>query len=259
MPQSRVSAFTSAVGSVGGRDGLAAVIATLELISTTSSLVSAVPCFGVIVNCALGLARTIDNMSTTSLGYTRLAVCAAELSIHIENAIDYDTAAIDGPLRVSLTELQMLLSRIVREVDKHLKKSRLNRFLHQSSIAETLDDYMSELDTAWRSFDTACLIALRMKFERQSLYDDRSQVGTYLTTATLPLERYPEDEGAGELDLCALVKYHPNVCVSIFLLDVHMRLTTSTVRQHPMITQIIGHSHPSLAERFYVMETGKLL
>ena len=102
-----------------------------------------------------------------------------------------------------------LLMRIKKDVEKQSRLSPLVRFLRRASIAEMLDDHIDALDSAWRTFDvrasaschalgircilwltrhlqTACLIALRKKVERQAIYDDRSQVRSFLENLTRP-------------------------------------------------------------------------
>lgn len=48
-----------------------------------------------------------------------------------------------------------LLSRISDDVDKQLRRSAFDRFLHRASIANMLDDHIDALDSAWRTFDAS--------------------------------------------------------------------------------------------------------
>lgn len=87
-----------------------------------------------------------------------------------------------------------LLTRVQQDVELQLRRKPLARFFLQGSITEMLEDRTHQIETAWRAFDvrvvsmrccrgahyetfqTACLISLRMKAVSQSVYDDSTQV-----------------------------------------------------------------------------------
>ncbi|KAI0787288.1 hypothetical protein C8Q74DRAFT_595226 [Fomes fomentarius] len=246
-------------------DALANAISILEVLQATSSVIANAPFVGSIVGAALGLAKTVERVNGTRERYVRLARRAAELARHIEESIKSDPYLIDHNLQIQLVALHDLLIRIQRDVEKHLRRRPLSRLLYQSSMAATLDDYVDALDSAWRTFDTACLFALRMKMERQAIYDDQSQLrlfrwsdlrclkvrGKYRVSCydvgeewegkwdgrTVIVRTIRQSRPSEGCDYTSLVKYHPNL-------------------HHPYVAQVIGYSHPSLAERFYVMDAG---
>ncbi|EJF58589.1 hypothetical protein DICSQDRAFT_66645 [Dichomitus squalens LYAD-421 SS1] len=242
--------------SVSG-DVLSALISGLEVLQAASNVVANVPLLNGIVSSALGLARTIEAIGTDRERFLRLARRVSELSMHIEESIDCDFNAIDDGLTVTLIELQALMDRIRSEVEKQLRRSALSRLLHQASISSTLEDHLDALDSAWRAFDTACLIALRMKMERQALYDDRSQVSLPQAAETLSLmnETRSSDCFAGAIsDLhCYILSELVGCFPPVWLSDHSMHFF---LRHHPYVSQVLGYSHPSVPEKLYVMESG---
>ncbi|KAI0331817.1 hypothetical protein GY45DRAFT_546077 [Cubamyces sp. BRFM 1775] len=247
-------------------DALAAIVTALEVLQEASNAVVAVPFLGSIIGAALGIARTVERIRSDKERFVRLARRVSEFSRHIEESLASDPQAVDDNLKVNLIEIQVLLTRIRNDVEVELKRKPLSRFLLQSSIAEMLDDRMDALDSAWRAFDTACLIALRTKLERQAMYDDRSQLrlfrwsdlrclkvrgrhrvggqvvgeewegnwqGRAVVIRTVKRRASPEAEVGPE----AMVTYYPKI-------------------HHPYLAQVVGYSHPALEDRFYVMDTG---
>ncbi|KAI0649495.1 hypothetical protein C8Q79DRAFT_516860 [Trametes meyenii] len=164
------------IRQVAPSDVLAAAICALEVLQETSDAITVVPFLGNIVGAALGIARTVEKIRGDRDRFVRLARRASELSRHIEESVASDPETIDDNLKVNLIELQTLLIRVREDVEAYSRRNSLSRFLLQSSIADLIDDRMDQLDSVWRAFDTACLIALRTKMERQALYDDSSQL-----------------------------------------------------------------------------------
>ena len=56
----------------------------------------------------------------------------------------------------------------------------------------------------------------------------------------------------------SLVTYHPNLWVHIRRWDLTWP-DTLVSSHHPQIAQVIGYSHPSLSDRFYVVDAGTAL
>ncbi|RPD53111.1 hypothetical protein L227DRAFT_604744 [Lentinus tigrinus ALCF2SS1-6] len=245
-------------------DALANAICALEVLQAASNVVVNVPFLSVIFGSVLGLARAVETATGDKERYVRLARRAAELSLHIEKSIESDPQAIDETLQSSLIQLHGLISRIRGDVERQLRRTALDRFLHRASIATILDDHIDALDSAWRAFDTACLIALRAKMEKQAMYDDHSQLrlfrwsdlrclkvrGTYRVgcydvgqewqgkwDGRTVVVRTIRQSRLDQPDYNALISYYPNI-------------------HHPYIAQVLGYSHPSLNERFYVMDAG---
>ncbi|TFK80630.1 hypothetical protein K466DRAFT_503588 [Polyporus arcularius HHB13444] len=249
-------------------DVLANIICTLEVLQATSNVAINVPFLNVICGSVLGLARAVE-ASGDKERFVRLARRAAELSLHIEESVESDPHAIGEALQSSLTQLHGLLSRIRSDVEKELRRTSLDRFFHRASIATILDNHIDALDSAWRAFDTACLIALRTKMERQATYDDRSQgSGTAVPwlcersdsqsqtryVVSIPCLLPLTDLQADQADYNTLVTYYPNVYVLPWR-DLGPLIHLEP-RHHPYVAQVLGYSHPSLSERFYVMDTG---
>ncbi|KAH9885817.1 hypothetical protein C8Q73DRAFT_296912 [Cubamyces lactineus] len=265
-------------------DALAVIVSALEVVQEASSAVAAVPFLGSIIGAALGIARTVEKIRSDRERYVRLARRVSEFSRHIEESLASDPQAVDDNLKVNLIEIQVLLTRIRNDVEAELKRKPLSRFLLQSSIADMLDDRMDELDSAWRAFDTACLIALRMKLERQAMYDDHSQLrlfrwsdlrclkvrGSYSVRGQAIGEEWEgrwggravvirtvKGRASSGAEICpeAMVTYYPKM---YFDLSRYARgtLTVLPIRHHPYLAQVVGYSHPALEDRFYVMDTG---
>ncbi|KAI0715770.1 hypothetical protein C8T65DRAFT_707497 [Cerioporus squamosus] len=214
-------------------DGLANVICALEVLQATSNVVVNVPFLNVICGSVLGLARAVEKASGDKERYVRLARRAAELSLHIEESVELDPHAIDETLQCSLLQLQGLISRIRGDVEKQLRRTALDRFFHRASIATILDDHIDGLDSAWRAFD---LRLFRWNDLRCLKVRGTYRVGCYDVG----------QEWEGKWDGRAVVVRTIRQSKS----------TEVNTTHHPYVAQVLGYSHPSLAERFYVMDTG---
>ncbi|KAI0635567.1 hypothetical protein C8Q77DRAFT_577303 [Trametes polyzona] len=228
-------------------DVIAATISSLELLKETSNTIAVVPFLGDIIGVVLGIAKTVERIRGDRERYIRLARCASELLRHIEDTITADPDTVDDKLRRNLEELHALLVRIEIDIQTQLGRSPLARLLLQASTTQMLEDRTHQLECAWRAFDTACLIDLRMKAATQAIYDPRTQLrlfrrneikcyrvrGTYQVAGRDIGEEWEVSTHHHD----SLVTYYPNI-------------------HHPYIAQVIGYSHPSIPERFYVMDTG---
>ncbi|KAI0366154.1 hypothetical protein BV20DRAFT_1055891 [Pilatotrama ljubarskyi] len=239
-------------------NALATVISALEILQEASDVIIAAPYLGHILSAALGIARTVEKIRGDKERYIRLARRAAELSRHVKESIESDPRAVNENLKLNLIDLQL------EDVEVQLKRTPLSRFLLQGSISQLLDEHIDRLDSAWRAFDTSCLIALRMKLERQAVYDDRSQLrlfrwsdfrcykvrGTYEVDGD---EVGEEWEGRWDGRAIVVRTIRTNGVFERYM-ESTMKLYTAT--HHPYVAQVLGYSHPSLSEKFYVMDTG---
>ncbi|KAI0752668.1 hypothetical protein C8Q80DRAFT_468654 [Daedaleopsis nitida] len=258
-------------------DALALLVVALKIVKTTSDAISTVPLLGVIAGAVLDLTETLEKMHGNKEKCLQLAKRAADLLEHIKGHIESSPGqAASAALNDSLRRLVETLTSIRIKVEKELQRSWFYRFGHQSSVASTLDDCIQELEDAWHTFDTACLVllhkeveVLKDKMDSQAKYDDSSQVRIIrMCDVTViekngtcrVLEKYEADEyraefkgrrvvlrqlrqsvKKGEVDFRSVMVYNPN------LHGVHLNLL-----------QVLGRSHPSVERPFYVMECGNV-
>ncbi|KAI0351734.1 hypothetical protein OH77DRAFT_1410549 [Trametes cingulata] len=247
MPSLSVSWFSSP-------NALATIISTLEVLREASDVIVAFPYLGHILGAALGIARTVEKIRGDKERYVRLARRAAELSQHVTESIESDPSSVNENLRRNLKNLQLLLQRIGEDVESHLKRTALSRFLLQASIAQLLEDRMDQLDSAWRAFDVCgepsrslywTLISAEtdLRLFRWSDLRCHKVRGTYRLDG---IEVGEEWEGRWDGRAIVVRTIRPSAMSQVLL----------RYRHHPYLAQVVGYSHPSLSEKFYVMDTG---
>ncbi|KAI0760999.1 hypothetical protein BD413DRAFT_486754 [Trametes elegans] len=244
------------VRQVSSKDIIAGLITGLEALQEVSDSISAVPFLGSIVSAALGIAKTVERIRGDRERYVRLARRVSDLSRHVHDSVAGDPHAMDENLKINMIELQFLLKEIRTDVECELRRKPLSRFLLQNSIAEKLEDRMDQLNSAWHSFDV-CPVS---KASWLALYDDESQLRLF-RWSDLKCTRVrgkhmvsgrdvgQEWEGRWEGRAVVVRTVRPQ-CLRI--------LPDTTLSHHPYVAQVIGLSHPSLSERFYVMDTGDM-
>ncbi|OCH88570.1 hypothetical protein OBBRIDRAFT_80989 [Obba rivulosa] len=259
-------------------DVLGSTAVVLETMQQASTAVSAVPFLGAIIGSTLSLVQAAQKVKTDRERALRLAKRAADLVKHIEETIAVDPDASDERLKTNLAELLQTLKRISFDVEKQTTKKFWSRLLHQSSVSGMLDGHTDSLDAAWRSFDTICLIVLQQKLERQ-LQLTREQNQTVQEQAMYDRDQYRlfrlddvnlqavrgiwvkgditmGDEYQGEWQGRAVVVRRLRGAATN---ENPAAMVTRYPRLfHPHIAQVFGYSHPAVADRFYVMETGTI-
>ncbi|KAH9949924.1 hypothetical protein B0H21DRAFT_725264 [Amylocystis lapponica] len=230
---------------VNGADVLADTIVVLEVLQTASSAVCIAPFLGPIVGSVLSLVQTF-NIRATDLAN--------------------DSAATDESSQRTST------------LSSHLKGNTFSRFLRHATIAEILDRELESLNDAWHSFDTACLIIMQQKIDRltrfsqdQAVYDAASQLrlfrfndlklhqvrGAWRASYGAPSCDEWEGEWDGRAVVVRMLRSAASGCTKT---NKDLALLASSIPRvhHPHVGQILGYSHPTLRERFYVLETGPI-
>ncbi|OCH86539.1 hypothetical protein OBBRIDRAFT_221080 [Obba rivulosa] len=248
---------------VNGGDVLAHAISALETLRDVSNVVGSVPLFGVVIGAALSLLGTIQKVKGDKERCGRLATRTLELLRQMERSLATSTDIIDDDLRGDLVSIQSTLVDIQGDLNRVTSKNAGVRFLRQASIAASLDQHANILENALRSFNIACLIALRQKISEQDVY------GKYqlrlLRWCDLKLQRrhgiwharsgISGDEMFGEWEGRAVtirILRQENSIEDV--MESSVSLTPH--RPHPSVAQFLGYSHPSTRTKFYILERG---
>ncbi|OBZ66320.1 hypothetical protein A0H81_13855 [Grifola frondosa] len=151
-----------------GNDVLAGAVVTLQVLKGTSSAMSAVPFLGAVLNSALAIVETIENVRGSRERRINLAKRASDLAEHVEKTCSANLDAVDDALKENLGTLATVFALIQRSIEKLARRRFVKRVVRQGTISDVLDKHLEELNSAWRSFDNACLNALRQQVERQA-------------------------------------------------------------------------------------------
>ncbi|OCH89776.1 hypothetical protein OBBRIDRAFT_648813 [Obba rivulosa] len=233
--------------SLNTSDVLANVIAALETLSNASSVISAVPFLGAVLNSVLSLVTAIQKVKGEKERCAQLAKRALDLMTCVEEYFSANADAIDGDLVASHS------------------LSAISRFFRRDSLSAKLDNHLNNLDDARRLFILACIIALRQASIRQERYGIQG----------LRLFRL------GDLELCRVRSIRNNYTSAyreewegrldgraVIIRILHQKYSGESVAaalvkrinlcDHPYVVQILGYSHPSSRTNFYVMEAGSV-
>ncbi|EMD31469.1 hypothetical protein CERSUDRAFT_119693 [Gelatoporia subvermispora B] len=253
-------------------DVLANSITILETLNQVSSAAGVVPLVGAIIATCVTVLQTIEKVKSIRDRADRLAKRITGLAEHIEHTIRSDTDAADASLETNLLMLLQTLERINRDITKLRTKKGFKLFLQQASLNDQLDDIVDNLDTAWRSFDTCCLIRLQQKMnhqaqdqQRQAIYDDRQyrlfrpsdirlrEVSKPWNVSGIAYGEEWSGEWEGRAVAVRIIRGELSSDVSTALI-----CRSSPRTYHPYVAQILGYSHPDIPERFYVLESGSV-
>ncbi|EMD39371.1 hypothetical protein CERSUDRAFT_82104 [Gelatoporia subvermispora B] len=177
----------------------------------------------------------------------------------------------DEHLERNLTELLGTLCRIDEEVYTLTRMNRMSRFIHRGSISTSLDEHLETLDAASNSFNTACLIAIRLKMSSLANYGDyqlrlfrwcdlrlQSVPGRTWTVTRHAQSEVAGYEWDGEWDgrAVAVRVVHPKYSGRKDAIKTCLGI--APLCHHPYVAQVFGYSHPSSSEKFYVLERGSV-
>ncbi|KAI0940182.1 hypothetical protein AcV5_001357 [Taiwanofungus camphoratus] len=150
--------------SLTASDAISHIICTLECIVNVSY---AAPAFGAVVTAAISLLQTIEKVKDNKKRAIRLARRVADLTKHVQEIVDADPEAINDRLRANVKLLQSTLDDINRDLEKHLQRRPLSRFMCHSSIGAKLDEHLDTLRHAQQAFNTISLIAIQQELGHQ--------------------------------------------------------------------------------------------
>ncbi|OCH89683.1 hypothetical protein OBBRIDRAFT_888228 [Obba rivulosa] len=245
-------------------------IVLLEALRDASNAVGLVPLLGTVVGAFLSVLQIIERVKAVQDRGSRLTKRVIGLAKHIVETLRSDPDAVDANLEANLSSLLSTLSHIYIDIEKRGKKNALSRFLRHGSFSDRLDEHIETLDSAWRSFDTCCLVSLRQKMDRQVQHQQRQAVFDeqqyrLFRPSDLRLRGISGSWYFSELSFGEEWRAEwKGRAVVVRVLGSGARLSTSasvicqsTPRiYHPHIAQILGYSHPDVPENFYVMEAG---
>ncbi|OCH89172.1 hypothetical protein OBBRIDRAFT_36172 [Obba rivulosa] len=252
------------------RDHLADAILILEMVHATASSIPTLSGLSVITLTVLNIVKMMAHIKSDKERCLRFAHRAASLVKHVQETIDVDAEATDERLEANLAAMQEALDGMHVDIEQFLGRSTWFRLLHHAGVSKMIDRHIETLDSAWRKFDTACLIALQQKVERQArqlheqaTYDvhqvrlfresdiKRRKVRTRIVRRAHQMVGDWEGEWEGR-DVLVRASLEEQTWESD-LPTFHRSLPKI---MHPSIGQLLGYSHPSIPEKFYVLETG---
>ncbi|OCH92087.1 hypothetical protein OBBRIDRAFT_791606 [Obba rivulosa] len=248
---------------VTGTDALAHTLFALQVASNISSAIT-VPFLSTILGSLTSLVETVEKVKGNKERCARLTQRVNDLAELIAKTVSGDPASVDDQLKDNLLQLHSTLLNIRQDVSSFARQSLLKRTFRHASIAEALDDHIDTLDASIRSFLITSSIVIRQKLEQQAPRDAsgyrlfriddlgrlRARHSNLPVSGQLPGEMEGMWQGRAvvvkflsakseepKVDPKALVSRYPKIL-------------------HPSVAPILGYSHSSLSQQFYVLDLG---